>query len=52
MKALFGRGIEKKRLTAKGYGPDVPVGDNNTDEGRQKNRRVQSLRSSRRCRSR
>jgi OOP family OmpA-OmpF porin len=41
MKALFGRGIEKKRLTAKGYGPDVPIGDNNTDEGRQKNRRVQ-----------
>lgn len=42
-KALLARGIAAERLTAKGYGPDKPVEDNATDEGRQKNRRVQFL---------
>ncbi len=41
MKAMIKRGIAPSRLTAKGYGQDVPVADNTTDEGRQKNRRVQ-----------
>ncbi len=41
MKALVKRSIDKKRLTAKGYGPDRPIAPNTTDEGRQKNRRVQ-----------
>jgi OOP family OmpA-OmpF porin len=41
MKALIRRGIDKARLTAKGYGQDVPIADNQTEEGRQKNRRVQ-----------
>jgi outer membrane protein OmpA-like peptidoglycan-associated protein len=41
MKALNKRGIEAGRMSAKGYGPDVPIADNKTDEGRQKNRRVQ-----------
>ena len=41
MKALTQRSIAPERLTAKGFGPDAPIGDNKTDEGRQKNRRVQ-----------
>ena len=41
MQALIKRGIEAGRLTAKGYGPNVPIGDNKTDAGRQQNRRVQ-----------
>jgi outer membrane protein OmpA-like peptidoglycan-associated protein len=41
MKALVARSVAASRLQAKGYGPDVPIGDNKTDEGRQKNRRVQ-----------
>jgi outer membrane protein OmpA-like peptidoglycan-associated protein len=41
MKALVSRGVDKGRLTASGYGENVPVADNATEEGRQKNRRVQ-----------
>lgn len=41
MNALVSRGVDKRRLTAKGYGPDMPIADNTSDEGRQKNRRVQ-----------
>ena len=40
---LLSRGIPPGRLTAAGYGPDKPVGDNNTDEGRAKNRRVEFI---------
>jgi outer membrane protein OmpA-like peptidoglycan-associated protein len=34
-------GVERARLTSKGYADEMPVGDNSTAEGRQQNRRVQ-----------
>jgi outer membrane protein OmpA-like peptidoglycan-associated protein len=34
-------GVKSKRLTTEGYGPDQPVADNDTDYGRQQNRRVE-----------
>ncbi|MBK6517368.1 MAG: OmpA family protein [Polyangiaceae bacterium] len=43
MDALVKRGVEAARLLSKGYGMDKPVGDNKTEEGRQKNRRVQFI---------
>ena len=33
-------GVSASRLTAKGYGESKPLADNNTAEGRQRNRRV------------
>jgi OOP family OmpA-OmpF porin len=36
-------GIEKDRITAKGYGPDKPVASNDTEEGKNQNRRVEAL---------
>ena len=41
MQAMIKRGIDASRMTAKGYGQNVPIGDNKTDKGRQENRRVQ-----------
>lgn len=37
---LVAQGIDGSRLVSKGYGMSVPVADNSTKEGRQKNRRV------------
>ncbi|MCX7634717.1 MAG: OmpA family protein [Syntrophales bacterium] len=36
-------GIPASRLEAVGYGPDRPIGDNKTKEGRQQNRRVTAV---------
>jgi outer membrane protein OmpA-like peptidoglycan-associated protein len=40
MNELVAMGIDKARLKAEGYGDKHPVGDNNTEEGRQQNRRI------------
>ena len=40
-KYMIDKGIEGKRLTAKGFGPDKPIADNGTDAGREQNRRVE-----------
>lgn len=34
-------GVSSNRLTTEGYGPDQPVAENDTDYGRQQNRRVE-----------
>ena len=41
--ALALYGIDRGRLMAAGYGPDQPVADNATEEGRQQNRRVELI---------
>lgn len=38
--ALVGMGTDKARLEAEGYGPQHPVADNTTEEGRAQNRRI------------
>lgn len=38
---MVNKGVSTDRITAKGYGPAVPIADNKTKAGRQKNRRVE-----------
>jgi len=38
---LVGAGVEEERLVAKGFGPEKPIADNDTDEGKAENRRVE-----------
>ncbi len=38
---LLSKGVQADRVTAKGYGETTPVGSNQTEEGRQANRRVE-----------
>ena len=40
---LVRHGVERERLSAKGFGPSKPLAPNDTDEGRAKNRRVEFI---------
>ncbi len=44
-KWLVNKGIAPARITTKGFGPDEPLVPNTTAEGRQKNRRIEFLRT-------
>jgi outer membrane protein OmpA-like peptidoglycan-associated protein len=39
--ALIGMGVESPRMTTMGYGESMPIASNNTESGRQQNRRVE-----------
>jgi len=41
MSYLASKGVGAGRMKAKGFGPDKPIADNNSDEGKEKNRRVE-----------
>lgn len=43
MKYFTDKGVDAARLQAVGHGEDKPIGDNATDEGKEKNRRVEFL---------
>ncbi len=40
MNEIINLGIDRARLAAEGYGENLPVADNATEEGRQRNRRI------------
>jgi OmpA-OmpF porin, OOP family len=38
---LAGKGLDANRFTPKGFGPDKPIADNGTPDGRRQNRRIE-----------
>ena len=40
---ILNQGIDKKRLSSKGFGETLPVNTNDTEEGRSQNRRTEFL---------
>ncbi len=42
---LVRKGIDSMRIAVKGYGPENPISDNSTPEGRSKNRRIEFFRT-------
>ncbi len=42
---LVKKGVSADRIGSKGYGPDNPIADNKTADGRQKNRRIEFFRT-------
>lgn len=40
-KYLVGKGLNANRFTTKGYGQEKPIADNATEEGKQRNRRIE-----------
>ncbi len=49
MEYLAGKGIARNRMTAVGYGEEVPIDTNRTAEGRARNRRVEFNRTDNEC---
>ncbi|MDD4820085.1 MAG: OmpA family protein [Flavobacteriales bacterium] len=39
--ALVSYGVEKERISTRGYGDTIPISSNNTDDGKSKNRRTE-----------
>jgi OmpA-OmpF porin, OOP family len=46
---LIGHGIAEGRLASEGFGPDKPIASNDTDAGREQNRRVEFITSGGDC---